>query len=674
MKRQEKGRGKLDIRVLFTLAAIAEILGTLLIATLLTALLENLLHEAIEVHPLVWLLLFGTTIGLTAATVVNVLLLRPVVRLSRAMKQVASGNFAVRLTTNSVINEIADSYDSFNRMVEALGETETLQTDFVSNVSHEIKTPVSAIEGYTTLLQSTDVSPEQAGYIERILLNTRRLSTLVGNILLLSKVSNHTMPMKQTCYRLDEQIRQAIVLLEAQWSPKQLDFDADLAEVTWRGPETLMLHVWTNLLSNAVKFSPQHGLIAVALKQTDGRFEIAITDQGPGIPPEEQERIYRRFYQVDSSHQQEGNGLGLALCKQILDDCGGTIREENQSPCGCRKQNRRKLMAQENNTAREQTELEKLSQDALNQARRERKMIQDTCIAELAQCDTEIPEALEKQVQAEIASLQQAKENLSSAHKIASSTVDELSARAADVAKSLNRKWYRINPPSNTAIDVQEEEKSFFARGMNGYKIALIVFIGSFAGVMLELLWCFARHGYLESRSGLVWGPFNMLYGVGAASLSIILYRFRNRGKWLSFLGGFVVGSVVEYVCSWLQEVLFGSRSWDYSRVPFNINGRICLLYSLFWGALGIFWIKDIYPFMAKWILKLPNRAGKILTWVLSIFLAVNCLVSAAAVYRWSERLHDEPPKTWIGSVMDARFPNERMERIYANMNFGDSE
>ena len=188
-------------------------------------------------------------------------------------------------------------------------------------------------------------------------------------------------------------------------------------------------------------------------------------------------------------------------------------------------------MAQENNTAREQTALEKLSQDALNQARRERKMIQDTCIAELAQCDTEIPEALEKQVQAEIASLQQAKENLSSAHKIASSTVDELSARAADVAKSLNRKWYRINPPSNTAIDVQEEEKSFFARGMNGYKIALIVFIGSFAGVMLELLWCFARHGYLESRSGLVWGPFNMLYGLGAASLSIILYRFRNRVK-----------------------------------------------------------------------------------------------------------------------------------------------
>lgn len=337
MKRHREGpRGKLDIRVLFTLAAIAEILGTLLIATLLTALLESLLHEPIEVHPLVWLLLFGTTIGLAAATVVNVLLLRPVVRLNRAMKQVASGDFTVRLTTNSVINEIADTYDSFNRMVQALSETETLQTDFVSNVSHEIKTPVSAIEGYTMLLQSTDVTPEQAGYVERILLNTRRLSTLVGNILLLSKVSNHVLPMTQTSYRLDEQIRQAIVLLEAQWSQKQLDFDAELAEVTWCGPETLMLHVWTNLLSNAVKFSPPGGMITVFLKQTDGRYEISIADQGPGIPVEEQERIYRRFYQVDSSHRQEGNGLGLALCKQILDDCGGSIRVENLSPCGCR--------------------------------------------------------------------------------------------------------------------------------------------------------------------------------------------------------------------------------------------------------------------------------------------------------------------------------------------------
>ena len=97
-----------------------------------------------------------------------------------------------------------------------------------------------------------------------------------------------------------------------------------------------MLHVWTNLLSNAVKFSPLGGMITISLKQTDGRYEISVADQGPGIPVEEQERIYRRFYQVDSSHRQEGNGLGLALCKQILDDCGGSIRVENLSPCGCR--------------------------------------------------------------------------------------------------------------------------------------------------------------------------------------------------------------------------------------------------------------------------------------------------------------------------------------------------
>ena len=138
MKRQEKGRGKLDIRVLFTLAAIAEILGTLLIATLLTALLENLLHEAIEVHPLVWLLLFGTTIWLTAATVVNVLLLRPVVRLSRAMKQVASGNFAVRLTTNSVIKMLATTSanrSKAERLVPAISAPPTTGISAVMPIS-----------------------------------------------------------------------------------------------------------------------------------------------------------------------------------------------------------------------------------------------------------------------------------------------------------------------------------------------------------------------------------------------------------------------------------------------------------------------------------------------------------------------------------------------------------
>lgn len=115
---------------------------------------------------------------------------------------------------------------------------------------------------------------------------------------------------------------------------------------------------------------------------------------------------------------------------------------------------------------------------------------------------------------------------------------------------------------------------------------------------------------------------------------------------------------------------MFGSRSWDYSGVPFNINGRICLLYSIFWGLLGILWIKSIYPWMGKMILKIPNCAGKIITWVLVIFLAVNGIVSSFAVYRWSERVDNVPASNSFWEYVDERFPDERMERIYENMVF----
>lgn len=170
---------------------------------------------------------------------------------------------------------------------------------------------------------------------------------------------------------------------------------------------------------------------------------------------------------------------------------------------------------------------------------------------------------------------------------------------------------------------------------MNIYKILLVCFIGSFAGVVVELLWCLLTNGYLESRSGLVYGPFNLLYGVGAVALSLCLYKFRNRGSWISFIGGFFVGSIVEYVCSWGQELLFGSRSWDYSYMPFNINGRICLLYSVFWGILGVIWIKKIYPRMAKAILKIPNNIGKIVTWILVVFFVFNGFMSAVSMFRY---------------------------------------
>ena len=290
----------------------------------------------------------------------------------------------------------------------------------------------------------------------------------------------------------------------------------------------------------------------------------------------------------------------------------------------------------------------------------------------LACCDesSPVPTAVEEQVQQELTGLRRTSAALRGAYLQTEAMADELSARLQDTRKAVNRKWYRRNPPANGSIDYQEQRSDHFARGMNGYKLGLILFIGSFAGVVIELLWCLVTNGYLESRSGLVWGPFNLLYGVGAAALSMCLYRFRNRGKWLSFLGGFFIGSAVEYACSWLMETFFGSKSWDYSGMAFNLNGRICLLYSIFWGILGVMWIKDIYPRMAKWILKLPDKAGKAITWALVIFLAFNGLVSGLAVKRWSERVDGIAPSNRIEQLLDERFPDERMEAIYANMTF----
>ena len=117
---------------------------------------------------------------------------------------------------------------------------------------------------------------------------------------------------------------------------------------------------------------------------------------------------------------------------------------------------------------------------------------------------------------------------------------------------------------------------------------------------------------------------------------------------------------------------MFGTRSWDYSNMPFNINGRICLLYSIFWGILGVFWIKTLYPRLSRLILKIPNKIGKIVTWIVTVFMAINIAVSGIAVMRWGQRVRGTEPSNEFWEFIDERFPDERMERIYANMDFGE--
>ncbi len=271
-------------------------------------------------------------------------------------------------------------------------------------------------------------------------------------------------------------------------------------------------------------------------------------------------------------------------------------------------------------------------------------------------------------------SLRRAAANITKAQIEVFRISDEYHARRKDLEKQKKRGFLHIPSPSNASVDLSESLSDSFAKGLNIYKILLIGFVGSFAGVIIELLWCLVNKGYLESRSGLVYGPFNLLYGAGAVLLTVCLYKFRNRGALVSFLGGLIVGSVLEYVCSWGQEVVFGTRSWDYSHMPFNLNGRICLLYSIFWGLLGVLWIKRIYPITAKLILKIPNKWGKIVTWAMLVFIVFDACMTVGALTRWSRRTEGVEPYGIVGEFFDERFPDERMEKIFANMKFSEKK
>lgn len=252
--------------------------------------------------------------------------------------------------------------------------------------------------------------------------------------------------------------------------------------------------------------------------------------------------------------------------------------------------------------------------------------------------------------------------------------IDEVETRLKETEQYDRRKKkkMRILPPAptNAQIDYREKQEAHFAQGMTFYKLFWVFFIGCFAGVVLETIYCLIQRGHYESRVGLIYGPFNLVYGIGALCLSGALYQFRNRGRVFSFVGGFVVGSVVEYACSWFQEVCFGSTSWDYSNMPYNLNGRICLLYSIFWGILGIFWIKDIYPRMAKWILKIPNKVGKPLTWVLLVFMVFNSVMTLFTSLRWTARREGIEPRNAFEAYLDEHYPDERMQKIFANAEF----
>ena len=336
-KIRSERKNSFSLRSRLTVFVTLEMLGCVLVAYGVDLLINNVLAPDWKVPLALELICACLLIGLLFTSQMSKYFFGPIKKLLSAMDKVAEGDFSVRLEEKSSSKEIRELYTGFNFMTHELGATEILQTDFVSNVSHEFKTPINAIEGYSTLLQDGDnLDDNQREYIDKIVFNTQRLSSLVGSILLLSKLENQQIPTNQTDYRLDEQIRQSIVALEPVWEKKDVEFDADLDRLNYLGNEPMMRHVWDNLISNAIKFSPAGGTVRLRLTGTQKKLIFTIEDQGPGLSEDAQKHVFDKFYQADSSHKQEGNGLGLALVKRILAIEQGQITAENRPEGGCR--------------------------------------------------------------------------------------------------------------------------------------------------------------------------------------------------------------------------------------------------------------------------------------------------------------------------------------------------
>ena len=249
-----------------------------------------------------------------------------------ALNRIASGDFSVMLETREH-DPLSGLAESVNKMARELGTMENLRQDFISNVSHEIQSPLTSISGFAALMKNDALSPEErAHYLDVIETEARRLSKLSDNLLRLSALQSNAQPLTVSAFRLDKQIQNAALMLEPQWVEKQIDLSLHLEKIDYSGDEGLLTQVWINLLHNAIKFTPDGGSIDVSCAQAGAGGIVRIADTGAGIADEDKKRIFERFYKADKARDRSlgGNGLGLSLVKKIVELHGGAIRAESE--------------------------------------------------------------------------------------------------------------------------------------------------------------------------------------------------------------------------------------------------------------------------------------------------------------------------------------------------------
>lgn len=258
----------------------------------------------------------------------------PIRKLQKAAKKVTNGDFSVKVSPyrkDGKKDELEILYEDFNRMVKELASIETLKIDFISSVSHEIKTPIAVIENYASYLQSESLTAvERDDYIKTIVEASRRLSGLVNDILSMNKLEHMEILPKGESYSLDNQIRRCMATFIDLYADKEIIFSAELDAVTIYYDESMMELIWNNLISNAVKFTNQGGEISISLQDKDGYITVQVRDNGCGMDKETSYHIFDKFYQGDTSHSKEGNGLGLAMVQKICELYHGKISVESE--------------------------------------------------------------------------------------------------------------------------------------------------------------------------------------------------------------------------------------------------------------------------------------------------------------------------------------------------------
>ena len=313
-------------------------IGLLAIAMYILLNLGIIQIRTIDIEP--WLLIFillvaSIVMGTIISFVVSRFVFKTANTVAGAMGELASGDFSVRINLgeNQESKQLAEA---FNKLAVELENTQMLRSDFINEFAHEFKTPIVSIKGFAELLQKDNISEtHRKEYLSVIIEESERLSTLATNSLNLSKVEKQSILTDITEYNVSEQIRSSVLLLEKKWEAKNLDLKVEFDEICVFGNEELLKQVWINLIDNAVKFSDVGGELEINVKEKQGKLFVKVKNSGKILKDEEKEKIFEKFYRADNSHQKEGNGVGLAIVKKIVDLHKGNINAQSSGGVTC---------------------------------------------------------------------------------------------------------------------------------------------------------------------------------------------------------------------------------------------------------------------------------------------------------------------------------------------------